>query len=360
MQFHPARQLGVVNILGAVPRPGQPLDLGLGQPVEGGAYRADEVQGGAAHVLITGAACPIAHGEHHRIKGAHGRVRVDQPAIVFQAHVKLLVAQLPLNVEVPVVDFAAAIKGAGITGGVRRGGWGRCSRCGRLTLGWPGGGWCWAGWFCAGRGGGNRCSGCGARAGRWGGRFTGGGAGCGVGGGLPGGSLHGECAGYAIVAAAPVVTGEFHARGARVHIWVRQYFGDQFTVLKVAVFPVGKTRHPVFDRGFNIEFGVFVVVGGVEPAANKPAEVRVGKGHLNRAVPFLRGGYGAHRIVAAGGGVGGGIEGSVALFGGFYGPLAVAVVTVHALSPPGLIRELMRDPACTAVTFRGEHRLQVG
>jgi len=32
--------------------------------------------------------------------------------------VKLFVAQLPLNVEVPVVDFAAAIKGAGITGGV--------------------------------------------------------------------------------------------------------------------------------------------------------------------------------------------------------------------------------------------------
>ena len=141
---------------------------------------------------------------------------------------------------------------------------------------------------------------------------------------------------------------------------MRQYFGDQFTVLKVAVFPVGKTRHPVFDRGFNIEFGVFVVVGGVEPAANKPAEVRVGEGHLNRAVSFLRGGYGAHRVVAAGGGVGGGIEGSVALFGGFDGPLAVAVVTVHALSPPGLIRELMRDPACTAVTFRGEHRLQVG
>ena len=140
---------------------------------------------------------------------------------------------------------------------------------------------------------------------------------------------------------------------------MRQHFHDKLAVLKVAVFPVGEARYPVVDRGFYIEFGVFVVVGGVESAPDKPANVRVGEGHLKRAVPFLRGGHGAHRVVAAGGGVLSGGKHGIALIGLFNGPVSGAVVAVYALGMPGFIGELMRNPARALVPAWGEDSLQM-
>ena len=140
---------------------------------------------------------------------------------------------------------------------------------------------------------------------------------------------------------------------------MRQHFHDKLAVLKVAVFPVGEARYPVVDRGFYIEFGVFVVVGGVEPAPDKPANIRVGEGHLKRAVPFLRGGHGAHRVVAAGGGVLSGGKHGIALIRLFNGPVSGAVVAVYALGMPGFIGELMRNPARALVPAWGEDSLQM-
>ena len=126
----------------------------------------------------------------------------------------------------------------------------------------------------------------------------------------------------------------------------------------------GKAHHAILNGALQVEVRVDRVILGVEATTQEAAHLRVLEADLNGAEAVAVRGDG-HVVVHAGRRVLLGAEYGVRLIRDFFGPGAVTVVAVHALSLAGLVGELVRDPAgrLRAVRVggvRGEDRLQLG
>ena len=405
VQAHRAAQLRVVNVLRVVAGPGQAALLGLRQAVEGGADRAHEVQLLISHTFGAYTAGVLADRPHDRIERAHGRISVNDAAVVTQTHGQLAVLQGRLNVQVTVRNLGAAVNLAGHALVTRGSGGGRLRRRCRASRS---------------RGARGRVCGRGARRCRSGGRRSRHARLCGGGrhrrhgrnlagghrrnvAGLSGRSLGGslarlsrrlgrgrdgglsarrrihrsrlrriangcaigsQCAVCGVLGARLVVRRNLSGGGGSVHIRVGQHLHAQSRALVERLVTEGKARHTILNGAFQVEVRVDRVILGVEAAAHEAAHLRVLEADLNGAEAVAVRGDG-HVVVHAGRRVLLGAEYGVRRIRDFLGPGAVTVIAVHALSLAGLVGELVGNPAGRLRTIRiggvgGEDRLQLG
>ena len=167
-----------------------------------------------------------------------------------------------------------------------------------------------------------------------------------------------------VLGARLVVRRNLSGGGGSIHIRVGQHLHAQSRALVERLVTEGKARHAILNGAFQVEVRVDRVILGVEAAAHEAAHLRVLEADLNGAEAVAVRGDG-HVVVHAGRRVLLGAEYGVRLIRDFFGPGAVTVVAVHALSLAGLVGELVRDPAgrLRAVLVGGvggEDRLQLG
>ena len=167
-----------------------------------------------------------------------------------------------------------------------------------------------------------------------------------------------------VLGARLVVRRNLSGGGGSVHIRVGQHLHAQSRTLVERLVTEGKARYAILNGAFQVEVRVDRVILGVEAAAHEAAHLRVLEADLNGAEAVAVRGDG-HVVVHAGRRVLPGAEYGVRLIRDFFGPGAVTVVAVHALSLAGLVGELVRDPAgrLRAILVGGvggEDRLQLG
>ena len=161
-----------------------------------------------------------------------------------------------------------------------------------------------------------------------------------------------------------VVRRNLSGGGGSVHIRVGQHLHAQRRALVERLVTEGKAHHAILNGAFQVEVRVDRVILGVEATTQEAAHLRVLEADLNGAEAVAVRGDG-HVVVHAGRRVLLGAEYGVRLIRDFFGPGAVTVVAVHALSLAGLVGELVRDPAGRLRAIRvggvgGEDRLQLG